>query len=263
MEYIRPEIEDSFVGYDMYSDHPQKRNWIDENYERLTDYEKFWCTIEAYRLDGYQFPKKKIIRLKKIKPTDYLKNLDPALDRQQEITIYRGSGGQRGITIHRGSGTDTGAENEISWTTDRNVAIWFYMRRRNFYNAVTNNGQKIDYEAMITLITHRTEHPTCYQATINVDRIIATVEGTEREVIQHRGVKNIMPFTPTEDEIELALFQHMKQLGTKIERDENGTYFVLTENGHGQSGLELDEMAEALHLKLEHIQELLQGEAHT
>lgn len=119
----------------------------------------YWLIVEIYVNNGYHFPRSIIIKAKKLKPTDYLRDLP------EEFT------GVDSITVYRCSATPPekmeSVRNEISWTTNIDVAEWFYNREVNLFN-----------------------HPAfMYKATISKDKIVAyTNERNEFEVIQHGGV---------------------------------------------------------------------------
>ncbi|MCD8116867.1 MAG: hypothetical protein LUE21_07095 [Oscillospiraceae bacterium] len=160
-----------------YRSRAEALGWLAVYYDKMTDYDKFWNTVDVYQEVEGGFPNSWLIRLKKIKPNDYLKDLDPSLSGAKEITVYHGA------TTNDLRNPRTAP----SWTTDRNVAIWF-SNRRTYFDGGT---------------------PICYQATISTDKIIATLsDRDEHEIIQHMGVKNIISFVPTVEEIEAAKLQH-------------------------------------------------------
>lgn len=138
--------------------------------------DRYQRTIEIYTSNIYHFPRKYIIGLKKIRPIDYLKELPAALAASDPLTVYRAT-----------SMNAQEVQNEISWTINKNVALWFYNRL----------------------------HPAVrrlYEATINKDRIIAYISSDECEVLQHRGVVGVHEITCTESEIAIAVAEHRKQL---------------------------------------------------
>lgn len=123
------------------------------------DEKLYWLIIEIYVNNGYHFPRSIIIKAKKLKPADYLRDLPEEFTGVDPITVYRCS-----ATPPEKMGS---VRNEISWTTNIDVAEWFYNREVNLFN-----------------------HPAfMYKATISKEKIIAyTNDREEFEVIQHGGV---------------------------------------------------------------------------
>ena len=131
------------------------------------------CIISVYSMHGYCFPKKIIMKAKQIAPEipDSIRYND--LPRTKEVIVYRGT-----------ASTADQAKNEISWTTNKDIAVWFAYR----YHEV-NSDNLPDLHV--------------YQGTINYDKIIAYYNGrSEFEVMQHRNVRNITEIFPTDEEIK-------------------------------------------------------------
>ena len=139
--------------------------------------DRYRITIGIYTDDGYLFPRHFIIGLKHIKPNNYLKELPDVFRAIDPITVYRAT-----------SMSPHSARTELSWTTNRNVAIWFYQRLHKSVRRL-------------------------YAATICKNRIIAyTNQRKEFEVIQHCGVQNIQEVHVTDEEIEMAIEEHRKSV---------------------------------------------------
>lgn len=135
----------------------------------------FNLIISVYINDGYNFPKKVMLKAKKIAPTI------PAAERLDElpegdpVTIYRATA----APINK-------ARNGLSWTTNKNVAIWFGYRYAELYGPLH-----------------------IYTGTISRDKIIKyTNDRREYEVIQHGNVKDISELHPTEEEVQAAMKWH-------------------------------------------------------
>ncbi len=164
------EIEDTFPTF-----RNQYRDWLKQNYDKLLPEDRYRITIEIYTNDGYLFPRHFIIGLKHIKPNNYLKDLPDVFHAIDPITVYRAT-----------SMSPHSARTELSWTTNKNVAIWFYQRLHKSVRRL-------------------------YAATICKNRIIAyTNQRNEFEVIQHCGVQNIQEVHVTDEEIEIAIEEHKK-----------------------------------------------------
>lgn len=134
--------------------------------------------VDIYADDGYNFPKKIILRAKSISKTIpesiRLKNLH---DNRNTIRIWRGSG----ITD---PGSTSAIRTEVSWTTNRAIAIWFASRR---------NG-------------------AVWEGTINRDKIIAFIsERDEYEILQHMNVQAPHIISITQAEIDAAREAHQKE----------------------------------------------------
>lgn len=158
--------------------------WLIENYDRMAPEDRYRETLEAYtRLEcTYNFPKKLLIGLKKIKPADYLKDLPSELKTADLITVYRGTDHIASLSSVRTS---------PSWTIDKNVAIWFSQR---------------------TLLLRSPLPGKVFSATIEKEKIIAYMGDSESEIIQHCGVKNVKEISITQTEIDAAREAHRKKL---------------------------------------------------
>ena len=131
------------------------------------------CIIEVYTGHTYRFPKQIIMKAKQIAPNipDSIRYND--LPRTKEVAIYRAT-----------ASSPKQAKNEISWTTNKDVAIWFAYR---YHEANSDNLPDLHV----------------YQGTIDYDKIIAYYNGrSEFEVMQHRNVRNITEIFPTDEEIK-------------------------------------------------------------
>lgn len=146
-------------------------------YEKFSDMEILYrCIIDTYVGDGYNFPKRVMIKAKKISHCisqgERLGDLLPG----DLITVYRAAN----TPISK-------VHNDISWTTEKNVAVWFANRGSYF-----SDGK-------ITLLH-------VYQGQIQREKIIAfTNDRNEYEVIQHSSVKNIVELPITEVDIKAAM----------------------------------------------------------
>lgn len=152
--------------------------------DRFTDPQMlFDLIVSVYINDGYNFPKRLIQKAKQIArqiPAEHrLKGL-PAGD---TVTIWRG-------TYVANPNCGKFLRTDISWTTDKTMAIWFANR---IPNPNTPNGKGAVWEG-----------------TIARDKIIAfTQNRNESEVIQHMNVKapHILDISPEEWE---AALQHQQ-----------------------------------------------------
>ena len=124
---------------------------------------KFSIPINCYMHHGYLMPAicKYVRQARKLLPVE--RRVPAELLTLPEVMIYRAGAEPIGQ-----------AANRISWTTSLNVAKWFYERAR--------------------LIR---EHRRLYKGVIAPDRIIWYKDGRkEKEVIQYRGVKDIVELNP-------------------------------------------------------------------
>lgn len=138
--------------------------------------------ISVYTHGGYHFPKKVMIQAKKIAPSIPEKDRYQDLPDGDTITVYRATADP----INK-------ARNGISWTTNKNVALWFGYRLSELYGD--------DYEPL-----------HIYMGTIKRDKIIAyTNQRREYEVIQHSSVKDITELYPTNEEVQKALEWHTEE----------------------------------------------------
>lgn len=141
----------------------------------------YHCIVDVYSIDGYNFPRCLMLEAKRIAPT-----IDPQerygdLPAGDTVTVYRGVTRDMWSRFPR---TFTSPKFGISWTTNKNVAIWFAYR-------------------------HDTELPGVYQGTIKRDKIIAYDNGRkEFEVMQHGNVQNIVKLNVTQEEIDAAMQWH-------------------------------------------------------
>lgn len=142
-------------------------------YERFKDpYILYRCIISVYVDDGYNFPKRIMLKAKKIAPSIPEVERFGDLPDGDKITVYRAT-----------AAPASKAKNELSWTTNKNVAIWF--------------GYRLSTPLHI------------YTGTIKRGKIIAYMnERKEYEVIQHGSVKDITEIHPTNEDIQQALKWH-------------------------------------------------------
>lgn len=152
--------------------------WFQANYNRMAPEDCYWKTLEVYSGDIFGFPKKYLIALKSIKPNDYLKDLPNGLKDVDPITVYRGTDALESVSTVRSG---------ISWTTNKNVAIWFSQR---FCTAGKVFAATIEKKKIIGFITSRNED----------------------EVVQHYNVKNVAEIFPTQEEISAAIEAHAKNM---------------------------------------------------
>lgn len=158
--------------------------WLIENYDRMSPQDRYRKTLEVYTdLEfTYNFPKKLLIGLKKIKPRDYLIELPDELKDTDPITVYRGTDAAEFISNVRVS---------PSWTIDKNVAIWFSQRFGVLRGYMPGK---------------------LFSATIEKSQIIAYIGGRESEIVQHCGVKNIKEIFITQEESDAAKKMHLEKL---------------------------------------------------
>lgn len=147
----------------------------------------FDLIIDVYTIDGYNFPKSIIQKAKRIAKTipeeHRLKGLPPG----DVIKVWRGAD-----TPHE----EYFAQNlrkDISWTTDKDCAIWFANRITSSYSPERKGA--------------------VWEAEINRDKIIAfTDERSESEVLQHMNVKNIHLLDIPSEEWSAALERRKNKL---------------------------------------------------
>ena len=161
--------------------------WLMENYERMSPEDRYQETLDVYaELEcTYKFPRKLLIGLKRIKPKDYLKDLPDYLEDTDPITVYRGTNAAEFLST---------ARTAPSWTIDKNVAIWFSQRFGVLSGVWGGRSGKV------------------FSATIEKDKIIAYMDSSESEVVQHCGVKNIKEIPITQEEIDAAVEIHAERL---------------------------------------------------
>lgn len=129
------------------------------------------CIIDTYTHDGYNFPKSVMIKAKRIAPTISPKERFGDLSPDDLITVYRAANTPIGQV-----------RNDLSWTTEKHVAVWFANR------AAPLPPLRV------------------YQGQIQRSKIIAfTNERNEHEVIQHSSVKDIVELSVTAADIEAAM----------------------------------------------------------
>lgn len=145
-------------------------------HERIPLEQLYEITLDVYTNSRISFTgcKKRIIELRKVRPDDYLKELPEELEHTDPLIVYRATS----------SSIDQKIGTELSWTTNKDVAVWFYQRLL---------GDK-----------------HLYKATIYKDKIIAyTNRRNEFEVLQHRGVKDIEEVTVSQEDIDRAIEAHL------------------------------------------------------
>lgn len=144
-------------------------------HDRIPPEQLYEITLDVYTNSRIPFTgcKKRIIELRKVRPADYLKELPEELEHIAPLTVYRATP----------SSIDQKIGTELSWTTSKDVAVWFYQRLL---------GDK-----------------HLYKATIFKDKIIAYTNcRNEFEVLQHRGVKNIEEVSVSQEDIDHAIAVH-------------------------------------------------------
>lgn len=147
-------------------------------YNRFTDQATLYrCIIDVYVNDGYNFPKRLIMRAKRIAPQIPPSERFSDLPDGDTITVYRAT-----------SAPIEQARNGVSWTTNKNIALWFAYR----------------------FADHNNDPLHVYTGTIQRNKIIAyTNERYEYEVIQHRNVKVMGELHPTLAEVDEAFVEKM------------------------------------------------------
>ena len=132
--------------------------------------------IDHYTSHGYNYPKKIMMKAKRIAPNIPDSERYHDLPRTKEVTVYRATASRL-----------EQAKNEISWTINKDVAIWFAYKSNDIHSSIFS-GLHV------------------YQGIINYDKIIAyTNDRNECEVMQYRNVRNIIEIFPTKEEIERAI----------------------------------------------------------
>lgn len=164
---------------------------LDLVHDKIPSNQLYEITLDIYTDSRVSFAghKKRILELRKVRPDDYLKELPEELRQTDPLTVYRATQ----------SMADRKIGTEISWTTNKNVAIWFYQR-------------------------FPSESRHLYKATISKDKIIAyTNRRNEFEVLQHQGVRNIEEITVSQEDVNRAMAMKLginPSLGGKLEKEE-------------------------------------------
>lgn len=160
----------------------------------------FGLITDIYTNDGYGFPRSVILKAKRIAKEIPLEERLKDLPAGDPVTVYRADRWSSQYSL-------TPVKTAPSWTTNKNVAIWFAYRQR--------------------------QPLTLWKAEIARDKIIAYLTcRNEFEVLQHNNVKNIeMLPAPTEDEISAALAEHERYKKEELEKlnkwaKENGYYTI-------------------------------------
>lgn len=153
------------------------------------------CSV--YTNDGYCFPKKLILKAKQLAkqiPADHrLKGLPDG----DPITVYRG-------TITWNPLFTSTLRTEISWTTDKRVAIFFANKGQLEQLA---HAKKAGYSLSQDMLAK------VWQATIARDKIIAYLNNrNECEILQHMGVKDPHIIDIDKSEWDSALQHHAAEL---------------------------------------------------
>lgn len=150
-------------------------------YDRFTDPAILYrCIIDTYTNDGYKFPRRVMLRAKKIAPSI------PAAERFGDLPAGDV------LTVYRAASTPINkVRNDISWTINKDVALWFANRQGYMFDGTFNDIY--------------TPLPV-YSGTIERDKIIAyTNDRNEYEVIQHGSVKNIVELRLTAEDVQHAM----------------------------------------------------------
>ena len=149
----------------------------------------FELICDVYTNDGYNFPRGVIQKAKSI--AKYIPEEERLKDLPEgnPITVYRADMWQDARYAYL-------VKTCPSWTTNKNVAIWFAYRRHR---------QALDWG-----VTPKFPPCAIWKGEIARDKIIAYLTGRDEfEVLQHNNVKNleVLP-APTEEEINLAFAEH-------------------------------------------------------
>lgn len=170
------------ISYKFGNDHNSPWNQqtvLSDFWDQFTDPSiQFQMFIDVYINDGYHFPRKLIVKAKRLSKSISESVRLFGLPDGNPVTIYRATKTQ-GIRVRL----------EPSWTTDKNTAILFSQRAKLMHGS--KNALPI------------------YTGTIERSKIIAfTNDRDEYEVIQHGGVIISGLYEPKETEIKDALSQH-------------------------------------------------------
>lgn len=137
----------------------------------VPDDKKYELFIDVYTTCefGYVENKKIINKVIKLKPHDLIETLKPKADDKGYITIYRGE-----------STRSTELQKALSWTLDRNVAIWF-AERFNFTSTGYIYTAKANIDKVFAYITERKEEEVLVRykdvEIINKEKITVTNQG--------------------------------------------------------------------------------------
>ena len=149
-------------------------------HDRIPADQLYRITLDVYVNSRIPFPKKRILDLRKVRPSDYLKDIPEELADTDPVVIYR-------ATLN---GDVAEVRKEISWTTDKDTALFFY-------------GRNIH-------IGFKDVH--LYQGTIEKSKIIAyTNQRNEFEVLQHMGVRNVEEVSVSMPEVTQIMEEHAKE----------------------------------------------------
>lgn len=144
----------------------------------------FDLIVSVYIKDGYNFPKSVIIKAKSIAKSIPEEKRLAGLPEGDVITIWRG-------TYVANPKAEEYVRRSISWTTDKNTAIWFANRISNSW---TENGKG-----------------ALWEGTIDRNKIITfTQDRNESEVIQYNSVQNLRIIKYTDEDVAAALYEHEK-----------------------------------------------------
>lgn len=155
-------------------------------HDKIPGDQLYEITLDAYTKSRVPFSKKRILDLRRVRPADYLRELPENLANADPIVIYR-------ATL---SGDIAECRKEISWTTDRNTALFFYGRNVHI-------GLKDVH---------------LYRGTIEKSKIIAyTNRRNEFEVLQHMGVRNVEEVAVSMPEVKAVMDKHAQEFEKKWE----------------------------------------------
>lgn len=150
-------------------------------HEKIPGDQLYGITLDVYTYSRIPFPKRRILDLRKIRPSDYLKDFPEKLADIDPVVIYR-------ATLN---GDAKEVRKEISWTTNKDTALFFYGRNLH--------------------IGFKEVH--LYQGTIEKSKIIAyTNQRNEFEVLQHMGVRNIEEVTVSMPEVKSIMDKHAHEI---------------------------------------------------
>lgn len=184
----------SLAGNDF---HKSQRMLI-ENLDMFSDNQILFDLICAvYTNDGYDFPKKVILLAKRLAKQIPAVHRLKGLPDGDPLTVYRG-------TWTGGPDHSHLLLTEVSWTTDKRVAIWFANKQQQIQLAYAErNGYSIDPSRLAKV----------WEATIPRNKIIAYLnDRNECEVLQHMSVINPHIIDIDQSEWNAAIQHHADEL---------------------------------------------------
>ena len=168
------------------------KDCLKDNIQRFQDKRiLFDLILNVYVNDGYGFPRSVIQKAKSIAKEIPQEERLKGLPDGDPVTVYRADSWWITNSL-------SPVKTAPSWTTNKNVAIWFAYR---WYWAYKEHGEEPPAPPL-----------TIWKAEIPRNKIIAYLTGRgEFEVLQHNNVKNleILP-PPTDVEIQAAFEEHKR-----------------------------------------------------